>query len=116
MQIIYKPILDTLKKMVEKKTLLSEKKLKVHEFPERKILDVPTVISVIDTGFPADENYTNRLHDMAVTDDNKVWMRGHSKELKLFDLQGNISHTVSISCTAMFICMHNKQVALCTVI
>lgn len=58
--------------MEEKKTLLTEKKLKVYEFPGRKLLDVPTVISTIDIGLPADEKCTNRLYGMAVTDDNKV--------------------------------------------
>lgn len=52
-------------KMEEKKTLLTEKKLKVHEFREKKILEVPTVISVIDTGFPAGEKNKNRLCCMA---------------------------------------------------
>ena len=38
---------------------------------DSKILEVPLVSSVIDTGFPASEKYNNRLYDMAVTDDQK---------------------------------------------
>uniref|UniRef100_K1QY66 Mediator of RNA polymerase II transcription subunit 17 n=1 Tax=Magallana gigas TaxID=29159 RepID=K1QY66_MAGGI len=33
-----------------------------------------------------------------------------SRELKLFDLQGHLHHTVSITKKGMFICMYNKQV------
>uniref|UniRef100_A0A8W8I2G9 B box-type domain-containing protein n=1 Tax=Magallana gigas TaxID=29159 RepID=A0A8W8I2G9_MAGGI len=73
-------------KMQEKKTLLLEDEFKERELPGRRILEVPTVTSVIDTGFPADRK-KNRLYDMAVTDDNKVWMGGASFELRLFDLQ-----------------------------
>nr|XP_034325699.1 uncharacterized protein LOC117689272 isoform X3 [Crassostrea gigas]XP_034325700.1 uncharacterized protein LOC117689272 isoform X3 [Crassostrea gigas] len=47
---------------------------------------------------------------MAVTDDNKAWMGGHSKELKLFDLQGHLQHTVNITCRGMYLCIYNKQV------
>ncbi|XP_065944637.1 E3 ubiquitin-protein ligase TRIM45 isoform X2 [Magallana gigas] len=72
--------------------ILNEKKSS-----DRRMLGVPTVTCVIDTGFPADKIKKNRLYDMAVTVDNKVWMGGHSKELKLFDLQGNLHHTVSIT-------------------
>nr|XP_022327880.1 uncharacterized protein LOC111127132 [Crassostrea virginica] len=47
---------------------------------------------------------------MAVTDHKKVWMGGHSRELKLFDLQGHLHRTVTITCTVIYICLHNKQV------
>ncbi|XP_052699314.1 uncharacterized protein LOC128176806 [Crassostrea angulata] len=97
-------------KMQEKKTSLLENEFKESELSGRRILEGPTVISVIDTGFPADEKNENRLYDMAVTDDNKVWMGGRSTELKLFDLQGHLHHTVSITARGMFICMYNKQV------
>ena len=76
----------------------------------RKVLEVPSVSSVIDTGFPAREEYNSRLYDMAVTDDQKVWMGGHSRELKLFDLQGHLHRTVTITCRGFFICTYNKQV------
>nr|XP_022327713.1 uncharacterized protein LOC111127023 [Crassostrea virginica] len=46
----------------------------------------------------------------AVTDDKKVWMGGQSRELKLFDLQGHLHRTVTITCTGFYICLHNKQV------
>ncbi|XP_052697169.1 E3 ubiquitin-protein ligase TRIM36-like [Crassostrea angulata] len=87
-----------------------EIKLKKKESSDRKILDVPTVTSVIDTGFPADEETKNRLYDMAVTDDNKVWMGGESRELKLFDLQGHLHRTVSITYRGIYLCMFNKPV------
>nr|XP_034327028.1 uncharacterized protein LOC117689540 [Crassostrea gigas] len=96
-------------KMQEKKTLLLEDEFKERELPGRRILEVPTVTSVIDTGFPADRK-KNRLYDMAVTDDNKVWMGGASFELRLFDLQGHLHHTVSITTYGLYLCMYNKQV------
>ena len=74
----------------------------------RKVLEVPTVTTVIETGFFADTNFA--FFDMAVTDDKKVWMGGASNELKLYDLQGNLHRTVTISYTGMYICMYNKQV------
>nr|XP_011442633.2 uncharacterized protein LOC105338975 [Crassostrea gigas] len=97
-------------KIQEKKTSLLENKFKENDLPGRRMLDVPTVTSVIDTGFPADEETNNRLYDMTVTDDNKVWMGGASNELKLFDLQGHLHHTVSITTHGMYLCMYNKQV------
>nr|XP_034325994.1 uncharacterized protein LOC117689315 [Crassostrea gigas] len=89
---------------------LLENELTEKEFSCRRILDVPTVTSDIDTGFPANKETNNRLFDMAVTDDNKVWMGGHSRELKLFDLQGNLHHTVSITSVGLYLCMYNKRV------
>nr|XP_034326260.1 uncharacterized protein LOC105344127 [Crassostrea gigas] len=97
-------------KTQEKKMSLLENEFKENDLPGRRILDVPTVTSVIDTGFPANEKNNNRLYDMAVTDDNKVWMGGYSKELKLFDLQGHLHHTVSITNIGMYLCMYNEQV------
>ncbi|XP_052698680.1 uncharacterized protein LOC128176415 [Crassostrea angulata] len=87
-----------------------ENKLKEKALSGRTILEVPTVTSVIDTRFPACEKYKTRLYDMVVTDDNKVWMGGEGTELKLFDLQGNLHHTVSIITEGMYLCMYNKQV------
>ncbi|XP_065944671.1 E3 ubiquitin-protein ligase TRIM71-like [Magallana gigas] len=87
-----------------------ENKLKENELSGRIISEIPTVTSVIDTGFPANKQYNTRLYYMLVTDDNKVWMGGASKELKLFDLHGHLHHTVSITCQGMYLCMYNKQV------
>ncbi|XP_052698103.1 uncharacterized protein LOC128176082 [Crassostrea angulata] len=89
-----------------------ENKFKENDLPGRRILDVPTVTSVIDTGFPASEKSKSRLYDMAVTEDNKVWMGGESRELKLFDLQGHLHHTVNITGinSCLYLCMYNKQV------
>ncbi|XP_078322983.1 uncharacterized protein LOC111126232 [Crassostrea virginica] len=82
----------------------------LQSFRRRKVLEVPSVSSVIDTGFPADEQYkNNRLLDMAVTNDQKVWVGGASTELKLFDLQGRLQRTVTITTHGMYICMYNKQ-------
>uniref|UniRef100_K1RJS9 Tripartite motif-containing protein 45 n=1 Tax=Magallana gigas TaxID=29159 RepID=K1RJS9_MAGGI len=91
-----------------------ENKLKENDLSGRRISEIPKVTSVIDTGFPADEEDDDRLFDMAVTDDNKVWMGGKSTELKLFDLQGNLHHIVSITCVGMYLCMYNKQVVYTT--
>ncbi|XP_052701327.1 uncharacterized protein LOC128178269 [Crassostrea angulata] len=86
-----------------------ENNLKKIKLLSRSILEAPTVTFVIDTGFPADKK-KNRLFDMAVTDDNKVWMGGASNELKLFDLQGHLHHTVRITVKGLYLCMYNKQV------
>ena len=81
-----------------------------HTLSEEKLLEVPFVFFVIDTGFPADKVYNNRLYDMALTNDKKVWMGGESKELKLFDLQGELQRTVHISDIGMYICKHTNNV------
>lgn len=53
-------------KVQEKKTSLLEKKLKVNEFTGRKIFyEIPTVISVLNTKFPAD-GISNRLTDITM--------------------------------------------------
>nr|XP_022327345.1 uncharacterized protein LOC111126779 [Crassostrea virginica] len=75
-----------------------------------KVLEVPSLSSVIDTRFPADMEYHSRLFDMALTDDRKVWVGGYNKVLKLFDLQGHLHRTVPITFTGLYICMYNKQV------
>lgn len=74
------------------------------------VLEMPTLTSVIDSEFPSDKENGNRLYDLAITDDNKVWMGGNSKELKLFDLQGNLHRTVHITCMGLFLCVHNNHV------
>ncbi|XP_065944137.1 B-box type zinc finger protein ncl-1 isoform X1 [Magallana gigas] len=97
-------------KTQEKKMSLLEKNFKENDLPGTRMLEAPTVTSVIDSGFPAYEEYKTRLYDMAVTEDNKVWMGGTSYELKLFDLQGHLHHTVSITDLGLYLCMYNKQV------
>ena len=99
-----------IEKMLESKISMLEKRYISDPDSGRKVLEVPSVSSVIDTGFPADDKYNNRLYDMAVTDDQKVWMGGESYELKLFDLQGHLHRTVIIPWIGTFICMYNKQV------
>lgn len=94
-------------KMIEKKISFTEIK---NEFLNRDILDTPTVLSVIDTGFPDSKDCKHRLNDMTATCDNKVWTGGNSTELKLFDLQGNLQNIVSISCLGEFLCIYNNQV------
>nr|XP_034325999.1 uncharacterized protein LOC117689318 isoform X2 [Crassostrea gigas] len=87
-----------------------ENKLRERTLSGNIIIEVPTLTSVIDTGFPANLENKNRLYGMAVTDDNKVWMGGESRDLKLFDFNGYIHHTVSITTEGMYLCMYNKQV------
>ncbi|XP_078327006.1 uncharacterized protein LOC144623031 [Crassostrea virginica] len=103
-----------IEKMQEIKISLFGKRFTPDPGSERKVLEAPSVSSVIDTGFPADKKYNNRLYRMAVTDDQKVWMAGESRELKLFDLQGHIQRTVTITTLGFFICMYNKQVVYST--
>ncbi|XP_078327076.1 uncharacterized protein LOC144623043 [Crassostrea virginica] len=100
-----------IEKMHERKISLLKEKISIPD-PDsgRKELEAPSVSSVIDTGFPADKKYNTRLYDMAVTDDQRVWMGGQSRELKLFDLQGNLHRTVTITTQGMYICMYYKQV------
>ena len=98
-------------KMQKKKISLLEKKNEFHTVSDRKMLEVPLVSHVIDTDFPANNDNNNRLYDMAITDDKKVWIGGESNELKLFDLQGNLHRTVTITYPrGMYICMYKKQV------
>ncbi|XP_052697509.1 uncharacterized protein LOC128175722 [Crassostrea angulata] len=97
-------------KMQEKKTSLLENEFKERELSGRRMLEVPKITSIINTKFPAEEKFESRLYGMAVTDDNKVWMGGASYELKLFDLQGHLHQTVSITTQGMYLCMYNKQV------
>ncbi|XP_078327164.1 uncharacterized protein LOC144623058 [Crassostrea virginica] len=98
-----------IEKMKERKMSLSENKFIPDPDSGRKVLEAPSMSSVIDTGFPAGR-YNTRLYDMAVTDDQKVWMGGASTELKLFDLQGHLHRTVTTTNTGMCMCMYNKQV------
>ena len=90
-----------IEKMQERKIPLLEKNVIPDPDSGRKVLEVPSVSSVIDTGFPAEEEYNTRLYDMGVTDDQRVWMGGASRELKLFDLQGHLHHTVTITCIGL---------------
>ena len=100
-----------IEKMHERKISLLKEKISIPD-PDsgRKVLKMPSVSSVIDTGFPADDKYNNRLYDMAVTDDQKVWMGGNSYKLKLFDFQGHLERTITITCAGTYICMYKKQV------
>ncbi|XP_056001162.1 uncharacterized protein LOC130046459, partial [Ostrea edulis] len=80
---------------------------------KQKILEVPKVVTAIDTGFPAGEN-NNRLYGIAVIDDNIVWIGGTSTDLKLFDFQGNRQDTVSITTHGMYLTVYNKHVIYTT--
>ncbi|XP_061179974.1 uncharacterized protein LOC133188521 [Saccostrea echinata] len=52
----------------------------------------------------------NRLFDMVPLGDDKVWAGGNSKELKLFDLQGGLHDTVTITCFGMYLTLHDGHV------
>ena len=84
-----------IEKTQEKKVPMLEMNLIPDSDSDRKILKVPSVSFVIDTGFPAEHTYGSRLYDMTVTDDMKVWMGGASTELKLFDLQKDLQRFVT---------------------
>jgi hypothetical protein len=74
-----------------------------------KILDVPKVIMAIDTGFEKFEN-DNRLFDIVTIDDNRMLMGGGNKTLKLFDFQGVLHDTISITAHGMYFTVYNKHV------
>ncbi|XP_061179971.1 uncharacterized protein LOC133188519 [Saccostrea echinata] len=76
----------------------------------RQALDVPTVLSAFDTEFPTDKEYNSRLFDMVPLGDDRVWAGGNSEELKLFDLQGRLHDTITITCTAMYLALHDGYV------
>nr|XP_034326055.1 E3 ubiquitin-protein ligase TRIM71-like [Crassostrea gigas] len=101
------------KDMIGKVDEMNGKTMKLQK--SKNVTEMQSFVPVIqkqerlNTRFPADEN-NNGLYDMAVTDDNKVWMGGESRELKLFDLQGHLHHTVSITFLGMYLCVYNKQV------
>lgn len=86
-----------------------EGKLEETKLRDLQILERPTLTSVIDSGFPFNTENENRLYDLAITDDNKVWMGGHCQELKLFDLQGNLLRTVHITSLGLFLCVHKNH-------
>jgi hypothetical protein len=77
---------------------------------DHKMLEVPRVITAIDSGFPADEEYNNRLYDIVAMGDNRVWMGVASKELKLFGFQGVLHETVPITAHGLYLAVHNKNV------
>ena len=58
----------------------------------RKVLEVQTVTTVIETGFLADTNNNFAFFDMAVTDDKKVWMGGASNELNCMTSRKPLPH------------------------
>nr|XP_022326512.1 uncharacterized protein LOC111126286 [Crassostrea virginica] len=99
-----------IEKMQEIKINLIGEKFIPDADSKKKVLEVPSVSSIIDTGFPAEKETNNRLFNMAVTDDQKVWMGGASRDLKLFDLQGHLQRTVTITYNGYYFCMFNKQV------
>lgn len=68
------------------------------------------LIFVIDSGFLSDEGNDNCLFDLVIIDDNKVWMGGYLKELKLFDLEGNFYCIVCIICMGLFLCVYYNNV------
>ncbi|XP_061179554.1 uncharacterized protein LOC133188191 [Saccostrea echinata] len=76
----------------------------------RQALDVPTVLSAFDTEFPADIENNNRLYDMVPLGDDRVWAGGDSRELKLFDLQGRLHDTATITDTSMYLTLHDGHV------
>ncbi|XP_062622177.1 uncharacterized protein LOC134283706 [Saccostrea cucullata] len=58
------------------------------------VLDVPIVLSTIDTGFPANKTNNNRLYAVVPISDDRFWAGGESKEVKLFDVQGRLQDTL----------------------
>ncbi|XP_078320206.1 uncharacterized protein LOC144621265 [Crassostrea virginica] len=62
----------------------------------RRLLDVPSVSSVIDTGFHASHENNNCLYDISVTDDKKVWNKQvifsdeENKAIKTFNNYGKV--------------------------
>ena len=102
-----------IEKMLETKFSSFKKRLVPDPDSGRKVLEVPTVSSVIDTGLSSSviNRFGNKyfsLKDMVVTDDQKVWVGGYNNELKLFDLKGNLHRTVNIW-IGNHICMYKKQ-------
>lgn len=75
-----------------------ENKLEQKKLLCGRIIEEPTVTSVVNSGFPAGEKNNNRLYNIVAADDNNVLMEGCCSELKLLDLQGNLHLTVNITC------------------
>ena len=91
-----------IKRMLETKFYILERRFVPDPDSGKKVLEMPPMSSVIDTGFG------HIIKDLAVTDDQKVWIGGN-KEMNLIDLQGHLHRTVSTTCSVRFICMYNKQ-------
>ena len=92
--------------MQELKLSLSEKKCQ-REMSVLKLLEKPIVSFTIATGLPGENGDNNRLYDMAVVDSNKVWVGSSSNILQLFDLQGNLQHTLTIPYKGSYLCTYN---------
>nr|XP_022320311.1 uncharacterized protein LOC111122721 [Crassostrea virginica] len=92
--------------MQEIKLSLSEKKCQ-REVSVLKLLERPIVSFTIATGLPGENGDNNRIYDMAVVDSNKVWVGSSSNILQLFDLQGNLQHTLTIPYKGSYLCTYN---------
>ncbi|XP_061167204.1 uncharacterized protein LOC133176049 [Saccostrea echinata] len=73
-------------------------------------LDIPTVLSIFDTAFPANKENNNRLYDIVPLGHDRVWAGGNSNELNLFDLKGSLHDTVTITCFGMYLTLHGGHV------
>lgn len=67
------------KKRQKNKISFLSNTLTENDFLRRQILEVPKVISAIDTGFPADEEYKNRLYDMVAAEIRKCGLADLAK-------------------------------------
>nr|XP_011443046.2 brain tumor protein [Crassostrea gigas] len=55
--------------------------------PVRALLDVPRVVTAIDTGY-------RLLHGVTCLNDNEVWTQGNNKIINLYNLQGELVKSV----------------------
>ncbi|XP_078327109.1 uncharacterized protein LOC111122729 [Crassostrea virginica] len=72
-----------------------------------RLLEKAVVSFTMDVGVPARNGDNNRLYDMAAVEGNKVWVSGSSNLLQLFDLQGNLQHTLTIPYKGSYLCTYN---------
>ena len=92
--------------MQERKHSLTEKKFQP-DVSNLKLLEKAGFSFTIYVGVPARNGDNNRLYDMAVVEGNKVWVSGSSNLLQLFDLQGNLQHTLTIPYKGSYLCTYN---------
>ncbi|XP_061173728.1 uncharacterized protein LOC133182895 [Saccostrea echinata] len=77
---------------------------------QRQSLDVPTVLFTFDTGFPADKSSGHRLNSIVPLGEDRVWTGGHSNELKLFDFQGRLLDTITISALGYYLTLYDGHI------
>lgn len=103
------PEKDTLKDLfgsVERFRILDLPEYRVpYDVPQKLskcLLKHPMLISLIETGFGPDDQ-GNKIYDLVATSHGRFWATGYSRVLKLFDTNGNLIDSVTLSHKSSYI-------------